>query len=92
MPNYPSTVCEIVGVIPDTKYNDLGGVTPPMAFGPDSQFPSQHPWTAMLIHSDLSSTRVIDSVKERVAQGILKSSRATRSSKQRFKTGSCASG
>jgi predicted permease len=68
MPNYPSTVCEIVGVIPDTKYNDLRGVTPPMAFGPDSQFPSQHPWTAMLIHSDLSSTRVIDSVKERVAQ------------------------
>lgn len=68
MPNYPSTVCEIVGVIPDTKYNSVRGATPPMAFGPDSQFPSQHPWTAMLIHSDLPPTIVIDSVKDRIGQ------------------------
>ncbi len=68
MPNYPSSLCEIVGVILDTKYNDLRSATPPMAFGPDSQFPSQHPWTAMLIHSDLPSGIVIDSVKNRIAQ------------------------
>jgi hypothetical protein len=68
MPNYPSSVCEIVGVIPDTKYNDLRGATPPMAFGPDAQFPAQRPWTAMLIYSDLSPTLVIESVKDRIAQ------------------------
>ena len=38
-PRYPSTVYEIVGVIPDTQYNDLRGERRPMVFGPDSQHP-----------------------------------------------------
>ncbi len=31
-PRYPSTVYEIVGVIPDTQYNDLRGEQRPMVF------------------------------------------------------------
>jgi len=50
-PNYPSTVYEIVGVIPDTKYNDIRGETPAMTFAPAAQFPDPAPWVAMMIHS-----------------------------------------
>ena len=53
-PQYPSTVYEIVGVIPDTKYNDIRGETPPMAFAPASQFPAQQNWTMMMIYSNAS--------------------------------------
>ena len=42
-PRYPSTLYEIVGVIPDTQYNDLRGERRPMVFGPDSQHPSPGP-------------------------------------------------
>ncbi len=67
-PDYPSTVYEIVGVIPDTKYNDLKGETPPMVFAPASQFPNQQPWTALMIRSNLPPATVIDSVKRRIAE------------------------
>jgi predicted permease len=43
-PDYPSTTYEIVGVIPDTKYNDIREETPPMTFAPASQFPVQGSW------------------------------------------------
>ncbi len=64
-PGYPSTVYQIVGVIPDTKYNDIRGVIPPMTFAPASQLPAQGPWTAMMIHSE-SSPEV--AIKRKVAQ------------------------
>jgi predicted permease len=51
-PQYPAAVYEIVGVIPDTKYSDVRGTTPPMAFAPASQFPAPGPWTAMMIYSN----------------------------------------
>ena len=57
-PDYPSTVYEIVGVIPDTQYNDLRGETPPMTFAPASQFPAQGPWTVMMIHSNAPSAAI----------------------------------
>ena len=64
-PGYPSTVYQIVGVIPDTKYNDLRGVTPPMTFAPASQFPGQGPWTAIMIYSETSPEAAI---KRKIAQ------------------------
>jgi predicted permease len=67
-PDYPSTVYEIVGVIPDSRYNDLRGETPPMVFAPASQFPDQRPWAALMIHSNLPPEIIIDSVKRRIAQ------------------------
>jgi ABC-type antimicrobial peptide transport system permease subunit len=53
-PQYPSSVYEIVGTIPDTKYNDLRGATPPMVFAPALQFPvtAQQPWVGMMIASN----------------------------------------
>jgi predicted permease len=67
-PNYPSTVYEIVGVIPDTRYNDLRGETPPMAFAPASQFPARGPWAVAMIHSDLPPQSLIATLKHKLAQ------------------------
>jgi predicted permease len=66
-PGYPSTVYEIVGVIPDTKYACLPCGTPPMTFAPASQYPAQGPWTAMLIHSNQPSSEVMTAVKRQIA-------------------------
>ncbi len=67
-PGYPSTAYEIVGVIPDTQYNDLRGETPPMTFVPASQYPVQGAWCAMMIHSSLPSAIVVAGIKRSIAE------------------------
>jgi predicted permease len=49
-PQYPERTYEIIGTIPDTKYGDLRGETPPMAFVPIDQFPvtAQGPGMALM--------------------------------------------
>jgi ABC-type antimicrobial peptide transport system permease subunit len=66
-PDYPATTYEIVGIIPDTRYNDLRSETPPMAFAPLTQCPAQGPWTQVMIHSDMPPAAVIAAVKRRIA-------------------------
>jgi hypothetical protein len=53
-PQYPERTYEIVGTVPDTKYSDLRGDTPPIAFVPVAQLPveAQEPWTTMMIASN----------------------------------------
>src|SRR4029453_13059912 len=63
-PRYPSTVSEIVGVIPDTQYNDLRGERRPMVFGPDSQHPSPGPGANIMIHSSVAPDVAIARVRE----------------------------
>ncbi len=58
-PGYPATVYQIVGVIPDTKYNDIRGDTPPMVFAPASQYPAQRPWTAIMVYSNIFPEQAI---------------------------------
>jgi predicted permease len=67
-PDYPATVYEIVGVIPDTKYNDLRGQTPPMTFAPASQFPGQGPWTSVMIRSNLAPAAIAAAAKRVIAE------------------------
>lgn len=67
-PNYPTTSYEIVGVIPNTQYNDLRGETPPMVFAPDSQFPAQGPGTPMIIYSSVAPEVAITRVRQRIRQ------------------------
>ena len=66
-PDFPSTVYEIVGVIPDTQYDSLRGQTPPMTFAPASQYPGQGPWVFMMIHSNMPSASVASTVKRTIA-------------------------
>jgi hypothetical protein len=64
-PRYPSTVYEIVGVIPNTQYNDLRGTPPPMVFAPDSQHPVlDRPGAAILIHSRLPPETAITTIRQ----------------------------
>ena len=67
-PRYPATIYRIVGVIPDTKYSDIRGETPPMVFAPATQFPASEPWTAMLIHSSAAPASTITSVRAKFAE------------------------
>jgi len=69
-PGYPSTAYEIVGVIPDTQYNDLRGETPPMAFVPASQYPTpeQWPWCYIMIHSNVTPAVLMTEVKRQLAE------------------------
>ncbi|HLY19963.1 MAG TPA: ABC transporter permease [Bryobacteraceae bacterium] len=67
-PNYPSTVYEIIGVIPDTKYSDIRGGTPAQAFAPAAQFPAQGPWTNVLIHSNLPADALSAALKRKLAR------------------------
>ena len=52
-PLYPARTCQIVAVIPDTKYADLRADPPPQAFVPVAQLPltAQNQGMAMLIAS-----------------------------------------
>jgi predicted permease len=67
-PDYPSDVYQIVGVIPDTRYDDLRSNTPPMAFAPVSQFPNPGPWLTMVIHSSIPTATLAPAVKGKLAE------------------------
>jgi predicted permease len=65
-PDYPSTVYEIVGVIPDTRYSALREPIPPMTFAPATQCPNPGPWAAMMIHSNVPTAAVAAATKARL--------------------------
>ena len=65
-PQYPSTIYEIVGVIPDTKYNSLRGETTPMAFAPDSQLPALRPSATVMIYANVDPQATIAAVRNRL--------------------------
>jgi predicted permease len=67
-PGYPSTAYEIVGVIPDTQYNDLRGETPPMTFLAAPQYPVPGAWCAMMIRSSLPPAAAIAGIRQRMAE------------------------
>jgi predicted permease len=68
-PSFPSTTYEIVGVIPDTKYNSLRGATPPMAFAPDSQFPTVGTMgMVVMIRSSVDPSSAIATLKQQFAR------------------------
>jgi putative ABC transport system permease protein len=67
-PGYPSTVFEIVGVVPDTRYSSLRSQTPPMTFVPAAQSPNPGPWASMMIYSNTSTSAVAAAAKLRIAE------------------------
>jgi predicted permease len=67
-PNYPSTVYEIVGVIPDTRYSGLRDNAPPSVFAPGPQFPGLGPWASIMIHADAPHAALAANVKRRLSQ------------------------
>jgi predicted permease len=67
-PGYPSAIYQIVGVIPDTRYNDYRSGTPPMVFGPDAQYPALDHWTVMMVRSGLDAAALKSAIRQRLAQ------------------------
>jgi putative ABC transport system permease protein len=63
-PGYPSTVYEIVGMIPDTQYSSLRGARPPMVFAPDTQHPAPRPGGAIMVYSTLDPAAIGMTVKK----------------------------
>ena len=63
-PQYPERTYQVVGTIPDTKYNDLRREMEPQAFVPIEQFPvtAQGPGTAIVIASNDSAV-TIDAIR-----------------------------
>jgi len=67
-PGYPSTLYEIVGVIPDTRYSGLRDNIPPSVFAPGLQFPQLGPWAALMIHADTPHAAIVQAVNARLSQ------------------------
>jgi predicted permease len=67
-PGYPSTLYEIVGVIPDTRYSGLRDNMPPSVFAPDLQFPQLGPWAALIIHTDTPHAVMVQALNARLSQ------------------------
>jgi predicted permease len=64
---YPEAEYEIVGLIKDTKYNDLREPTPPISFAPADQFPDQAGWAVLFIRSSQPPEAVINAVRQKLA-------------------------
>jgi hypothetical protein len=63
-PGYPSTVYEIVGMIPDTQYSSLRGERPAQVFAPDTQHPAPRPGGAIMVYSALNPAAIGTTVKK----------------------------
>jgi predicted permease len=67
-PGFPEATYQIVGVVKDTKYQDLREeVTPPEAFAPASQYPYPAWWTFVAIRSSAPSAHIISAVRDTMA-------------------------
>ena len=67
-PGYPESEYEIVGVIKDTKYEELREPTPPMVFAPAEQFPATTTGTFLFVRSSSPASALIAAVREKIAQ------------------------
>jgi predicted permease len=69
-PDFPATDYEIVGVIADTKYDDLRGESYPITFAPAGQYPGLGPWANLMIHADTPPPATMAAVKQAIAQAF----------------------
>jgi predicted permease len=67
-PGFPSTVYEIVGVIPDTRYSDIRNPTPPMVFAPDAQYPGLGPWAVVMIQSRIDPAAAVAAIAQHMSK------------------------
>jgi predicted permease len=67
-PGYPSTVYQIIGVMADSKYENLRDETPPLVIAPSAQFPAQRSNTALLVRSSLPPEVIAESMKRRLGE------------------------
>jgi predicted permease len=66
-PGYPDAEYQIVGVVKDTKYNELRDPSPPITFAPGDQFPAAGGWTVLFIRSDAPPAAAMSAVREKLS-------------------------
>jgi predicted permease len=66
-PGYPEARYEIVGVVRDTKYNDLREPAPPIAFSPADQFPDPSTWCVIFVRYSGPAPQTIAALREKYA-------------------------
>jgi putative ABC transport system permease protein len=67
-PDFPGTQYQIIGVVKDTKYAGLRDATPPVSFGPASQFPAPGNWSHLFIRSSAPPFVIISAVRQKLGQ------------------------
>jgi len=66
-PGYPEAQYEIVGMVRDTKYNDLREPPPPIVYSPADQFPDPSTWAVIFVRYSGSQAAVISALREKYA-------------------------
>jgi predicted permease len=66
-PGYPAAEYEIVGVVRDTKYNELREPAPPISFAPAEQYPNVGAWAVLFIRFSSAPTAVINAVRDKLS-------------------------
>ncbi len=66
-PGYPETEYEIVGLVRDTRYNELRSPPPPITFAPADQFPEPGPWAVLFIRYSAPPAAVAAAVRNKLA-------------------------
>ncbi len=67
-PDFPGTQYQIIGVVKDTKYADLREATPPVSFGPASQFSAPGTWSHLFLRSSAPPSVMISAVRQKLRQ------------------------
>ncbi len=67
-PHHPEFIVQIVGLVKDTKYNDLRDENVAIAFVPVAQDPDPDDFDTLMIRSSASPGETISAVKHRLAQ------------------------
>lgn len=66
-PGYPASECEIVGVVRDTKYNELREPAPAITFAPAAQYPNPGAWAILFIRFSAAPSEVISAVRAKLS-------------------------
>jgi predicted permease len=66
-PGYPPSEYEIVGVIKDTKYDELREPTPAITFAPADQYPNPGAWAVLFIRFSAPPSAVIGAVRDKLS-------------------------
>ncbi|HXN51283.1 MAG TPA: ABC transporter permease [Candidatus Acidoferrum sp.] len=66
-PGYPESEYEIIGMVRDTRYNQLREPPPPITFAPAEQFPDPGPWAALFIRYSSPPSAVMSAVREKIS-------------------------
>ncbi len=67
-PGYPEATYEVIGVVSDTKYDDLRNPFPPIAYGPELQNPEWGPWMSIVVRSSLPAPVTAAALKKTIAE------------------------